>query len=83
MGFCYVKGLTMYFCFGCRRVFEVPSIETVQRAGEPSFDMESCPKCGSDFIFADYDPFDGEVCDDIEKTPPTPDDYEYYGGGEV
>jgi DNA-directed RNA polymerase subunit RPC12/RpoP len=53
----------MYICYNCGNEFVTPSIETVQRAGEPSFDMQTCPKCGS---YA------------IEKIPPTSDDYEYY-----
>ena len=62
MGFCNVKGKTMYTCCDCGKEFEVPSIETVQRAGEPSFDMESCPDCGSEFIFLDHDSMDEGDC---------------------
>lgn len=57
----------MYLCYDCGKEFEVPSIETVQRSGEPSFGMESCPNCGSEFIFTDDDPFDEEVCDEMDS----------------
>jgi hypothetical protein len=38
----------MYRCLDCGHMFECPAVETEQRAGEPSFDLEMCPCCGSD-----------------------------------
>jgi rRNA maturation endonuclease Nob1 len=40
----------MYRCYDCLYEFEVPIVTTEQRAGEPSYDVETCPYCGSDDI---------------------------------
>lgn len=40
----------MYQCTTCGARFETPVVVTVQRAGEPSFDIETCPECENDCL---------------------------------
>ncbi len=40
----------MFYCYDCVYEFEKPVVSTEQRSGEPSFDIETCPNCGSDDI---------------------------------
>lgn len=55
----------MYQCLNCGADFEFPVIETMQRAGEPSYDEELCPDCGSDDIMYCTDSVD-DLFDSLE-----------------